>query len=261
MGSGAVSNAANQFVAGSSSFPMTNIFFGKGYNNTTPTAYNLTGTAGTGTNVAGGSVNIRAGAGTGNEANGDVSVEYPTSSATSGTTLHTFPSVTARVGGVLGSNSVATSGVTFTGATDVTPTMRGTNVIPANILRAGSVVRVTAAGVLTQGVTIGDYSTLELQIGGNTFSTVWVTDAASGSQTQSFTITGVISAYANPGAVVSLGISGKNISKTNGVVAIDDVSFINNFDTTASLTIRLLGTGTIGTGSVSVNSFVIEIYP
>ena len=61
---------ANTFVAGSSTYPINTVYFGKGISNATPSAYAIAGTRGSGTNIGGGSLQIVAGLGTGNATSG-----------------------------------------------------------------------------------------------------------------------------------------------------------------------------------------------
>ena len=72
LGYRAAATGANQFVAGSSSGPMSNVFFGEGVVSASPTAYTLNGTGGAGTNIAGGGLKLAGGQGTGTGAGGAV---------------------------------------------------------------------------------------------------------------------------------------------------------------------------------------------
>lgn len=81
--------AANQFVAGKSAAPMTDVFFGKGVTNATPTAYTINGTGGSGTNIAGAAINIFAGKGTGTGNPGTFSIQFARP-GTTGSSLNTL---------------------------------------------------------------------------------------------------------------------------------------------------------------------------
>lgn len=72
LGHSAAVSAANQFVAGASSYPINNVYFGKGVTNATPTAYTINGTGGSGTDIAGADIQIAGGRGTGSGAPGEV---------------------------------------------------------------------------------------------------------------------------------------------------------------------------------------------
>lgn len=88
IGRSAATTGASQFVSGSSSYPINDVYFGKGVTNATPTAYTINGTGGSGSNIAGADVYLRGGAPTGNAAAGSVALStYVTGS--SGTTLST----------------------------------------------------------------------------------------------------------------------------------------------------------------------------
>ena len=89
LGTQAVATASAQFIAGSSGYPIDNVYFGKGAVNATPTAYTINGTGGSGTDIAGGALNIAGGKGTGNAAGGDVVFQTSTAGA-SGTTLQSL---------------------------------------------------------------------------------------------------------------------------------------------------------------------------
>jgi len=71
---------------GNSSTPVTTIFGGKGASDASPVAFGLRGTGGSGTNVAGGDLNLDAGPGTGNAATGTGRLRA-TSAGSSGSTL------------------------------------------------------------------------------------------------------------------------------------------------------------------------------
>ena len=67
--------AANQFVSGSGTIPVDNVFFGKGSTHATPTAYTINGTGGSGTNIAGANLVLAGGKGTGTGAGGSVLIQ------------------------------------------------------------------------------------------------------------------------------------------------------------------------------------------
>lgn len=84
---------ANTMVCGSVGYPCANVFWGKGRTtHATPTAVTLNGTGGSGTNIAGGALQIAGGKGTGNAAGGSVKIQASTAGA-SGTTLQTLATV------------------------------------------------------------------------------------------------------------------------------------------------------------------------
>ncbi len=84
--SGESSGFSNQFIAGSSGSAMTDVYFGKGRTNGTPTAYTINGTGGSGTNIAGAALQLAGGKGTGNAGGGNI--VFQTSDAlASGSTL------------------------------------------------------------------------------------------------------------------------------------------------------------------------------
>lgn len=80
---------AAQFVAGSDTVPMTNVFFGKGATNAVPTAYVINGTGGSGTDIAGADVVLASGKGTGTGAPGRVVLQNAPAGST-GASLNTL---------------------------------------------------------------------------------------------------------------------------------------------------------------------------
>lgn len=93
IGREATAASSNIFVAGSSNYPLSNIYFGKGVTNATPTEYTISGTGGSGTDIAGAALSIAAGAGTGSGLGG--SIQFKTAAAgASGASLN---SQTTRV--------------------------------------------------------------------------------------------------------------------------------------------------------------------
>ena len=93
MGRRATSTASNQFVAGSSLAAMSNVYFGLGATSTAPTAYTINGTAGSGTDIAGGGLQLAGGAATGNAVGGNIN--FQTSDA--GSTGATLQSLTTKM--------------------------------------------------------------------------------------------------------------------------------------------------------------------
>jgi hypothetical protein len=93
-------------VSGSNLYPITNLFFGKGVTNATPTAYTINGTGGDGTDIAGADINIAGGIGTGTGVGGDVVIQYAAAGST-GSTANTLATALTIDGG--------TGAVTFSG--------------------------------------------------------------------------------------------------------------------------------------------------
>lgn len=80
---GAVFSGTNNFIAGTSPHPMTNIWFGKGVYNATPTDYTINGTGGSGADIAGAAVNLAGGKGTGTGIPGTIGIQFARASTTS----------------------------------------------------------------------------------------------------------------------------------------------------------------------------------
>lgn len=78
LGAFASGTDVNQFVAGSSNYPVNDIYFGKGVINTTPTTYTIHGTGGSGTNIVGGNLVLAPGQSTGNATPASVIIKATT---------------------------------------------------------------------------------------------------------------------------------------------------------------------------------------
>lgn len=86
IGTDVSATAQNQFVAGSNTAAMNDVFFGKGVVNATPSAYTINGTGGSGTDIAGAGLQLAGGKGTGNAAGGVINLQT-SDAGSSGTTL------------------------------------------------------------------------------------------------------------------------------------------------------------------------------
>lgn len=81
MGRRAAVNGSNRLVIGSSLAPMNDVYFGKGDQNTSPTAYNIRGTANTTTNGDGANIRIMGGLKDGTGTNGNLILAHNGTSA------------------------------------------------------------------------------------------------------------------------------------------------------------------------------------
>jgi len=72
LGVGVISTAANQVVIGANNLPKTDIYFGNGVYNAAPSNYTIHGTRGSGTNIAGGALQLAGGEGTGTGLGGSI---------------------------------------------------------------------------------------------------------------------------------------------------------------------------------------------
>ncbi|MGB0600420.1 MAG: beta strand repeat-containing protein, partial [Rubripirellula sp.] len=82
IGTSSSNNAANQFVAGSSSAPITDIYIGEGVESATPQDVTYHGTGGSGTDIASGDFIIAPGQSTGNATPGIVKIQGTTAGTT-----------------------------------------------------------------------------------------------------------------------------------------------------------------------------------
>lgn len=92
LGYSVTATAANQFIAGSTTTAINNVYFGKGVVHATPTAYTINGTGGLGTNIAGANLNLAGGKGTGTGTGGSVVIQVAPAGS-SGSTANTLVDV------------------------------------------------------------------------------------------------------------------------------------------------------------------------
>ncbi len=162
LGSASQTIANSQFVCGSSSAPITDIYFGKGFgdNNlasTTPAAITIqTGGPinGVDSNFAGANTRFAPGKGTGLAEPGDVTRFYSLKTTT-GTTLQSLSSE-YNLPGVMftQTNSVTVTASTVTTTeTTMLGTLVGTQTLQGGLLRAGRALRVRAYGSYTTSLT------------------------------------------------------------------------------------------------------------
>ena len=85
IGRGAASTVASQAIIGSNSNPITTLYVGEGVTDVSPAGLLFSSTGGSGSNVAGGHMTLRAGLATGNAATGDVIVAGANAGASSST--------------------------------------------------------------------------------------------------------------------------------------------------------------------------------
>lgn len=114
IGFNASTTASNQLVVGSNNFGITQAFFGSGVTDATPSNFTLQATGGSGTNIAGASLTISGGAGTGNASGGNVNLQVatPGASGSSANVPVTVMSLSGTTGAALFQNA-ANSAVAF----------------------------------------------------------------------------------------------------------------------------------------------------
>lgn len=254
---------SNNFVAGSSASPTNSIYFGKGIQNGTPTAYTINGTGGSGSNIAGADVLFAGGLGTGTGAAGRIGFKYPLITTT-GSTLQTLSTLTSVPIGVIFANTVDGS---LTASTSTTGTLIGiqTGVVPAGFLtidanawRPGRVLRIKGFGLLTTSAT-GPTLKIDIKLGTTVIAT-------SGAITPSGAASGIGLCFEANLICRTIGstgtIQGDGWVMQEGATGL--MSTLNKaattIDTTASQTIDVFGTWSLGTAGnvVSLSTILIE---
>lgn len=92
IGRGSTTTAGNQFVSGSGTLPINNVYFGKGVTNASPSAYAVNGTGGSGADIAGGDLNLAGGRGTGTGTTGKVNVQTAPAAGSTGSAANNLVS-------------------------------------------------------------------------------------------------------------------------------------------------------------------------
>ena len=152
-------------------------YFGNGITNASPTTYTISGTGGSGSNIAGAHVELAPGKGTGTGTPGQAAVRYPLITS-SGTTLQSLSTERFPVSTSLYTNT--TSGTAVTNSTTETSLFSGatassgsTLTLQGGISRAGVAYRIRAYGAF---VTSGTPTIrIKIKVGS---STVWDSTAA-----------------------------------------------------------------------------------
>jgi len=162
IGSNSATRSSNQFVAGSLSYPINTVHFGSGVYHTSPTAYSINGTGGSGTDVAGANIIIAGGKGTGDAAGGDILFQTSDAGA-SGTTLQSL-STAMTIEGNTGNVTIpaGTLAISGAGAAEIPLSVEAAAAQSANLVNvtsnggtAGDLLHVDSAGKLvlsTQGI-------------------------------------------------------------------------------------------------------------
>ncbi len=101
VGNGATSTASNQLVIGSSTsntYAITSAYIGNGVTNTAPLGFTLQGTGGSGADIAGASVNLAGGKGTGTGVGGNLNFQIAKPAGSTGSGLNTLSTVLSLSG-------------------------------------------------------------------------------------------------------------------------------------------------------------------
>lgn len=110
LGYGATTTTTNQFVAGSNTAGISNVYIGNGVTNAAPGGFVLQGSGGSGADVAGASVTIAGGKGTGNAVGGDILFQTSDAGASGATLQSLTTKMTLTELGNLGIGTTAPAG-------------------------------------------------------------------------------------------------------------------------------------------------------
>jgi len=98
LGTNATTSAANQFVVGGSGTAIQNVFIGNGVTNAAPVSFTLQASGASGTDVAGGSVTLAGGIGTGLGNGGNINFQIAKAAGSTGSTANTLATVASLSG-------------------------------------------------------------------------------------------------------------------------------------------------------------------
>lgn len=155
-GDGLSGLASNQCIIGGPNQSITDVYFGKGPNNSSPSGVIIHSTSANGTNIAGASLGIEPGVGTGTGISGDLNfrIALPTTSSSTRNTPVTVGSFSGTTGGLtLTTPTAATIPFTITGAASQTANLIN---VTASGGSAGGLLAFTASGRLNIGGTTID---------------------------------------------------------------------------------------------------------
>ena len=257
----------NQFVAGSATANIANVFFGEGVTDSSAISYTINGTGGSGTDNAGADVLIAGGKGTGAGSSGYSGFKYPLLAAT-GTTLQTLSTLVNRPFGMI---YVSTADVTLTGSTATTGTIIGaqTNAVPqgtltldAQLLRVGTTIRVKAYGRMTQSAA-GPTLTVEGRLGSTVISTATIAASAGGitDGAVNFETTLVCRSTGATGTVQGDGRVDAQLATATGTnVYFSMYKAVTTVDTTGALAIDLFATWSANTAgnAITITNVTVE---
>lgn len=236
-------SSQNFFVAGASgNEKITDVFFGTGYANASPSAYTVHGSGGLGSNIAGGSVTYAGGqgTGTGNGGNAQFAVALPSGSSSTLNSLTNIANFAGATGHFLW-NTDNTYDIGATGATRPRAGYFGTSVT----IGAGSAITSSGAGgaLGTNAFTSTTYAPLNSP----TFTgTVTLPDASTA------TSTGL-------SGVVKLSLVGPQTNTIVGTTTTTASNALNNTSTgniTVGSTTGWPATGTLKTGGGNNTEFM-----
>jgi hypothetical protein len=114
IGYGSNSGGTGNFVSGGNAVPMNDVYFGKGFNNASPTAWTLHGTGGNGTDITGADLVLAGGKGTGAGLGGSVRIQVAPAGTTGSSPNALVNALTVNTAGVAASG-FTNVGVTFAG--------------------------------------------------------------------------------------------------------------------------------------------------
>lgn len=133
IGANSTTTASAQFVSGSSTDPITDIYFGDGVTKAgTPTTYTIHGTGGSGSDIAGGIIVIAGGRGTGTGIGGKVTIQTAPAGSSSSSANALVTGATVDQNGMLGllcekrvSSNFDKTNATLTAITGLSVTLTG----------------------------------------------------------------------------------------------------------------------------------------
>jgi hypothetical protein len=159
MGYASNSVGAGNFVAGASLVPMNDVYFGKGFDNASPTTWTLHGTGGNGTNIAGADLVLAGGKGTGTGIGGSVRIQVAPTGTTGSAPNALINALTINATGVNASGVFTSNGITGSNTNDSAAAGVIGETITATLAHsvATALVANTAKNILSISLSAGDW--------------------------------------------------------------------------------------------------------
>ncbi len=254
LGRGATTTAANQLVVGSGTGAISQVFIGNGFSNAAPSDVTIQGTGGSGTDVAGASLNLSSGVGTGLGAGGNINFKVATPAGGTGSSANVAQTV-ATISGTNGA-AVFKNFVNGTAGFDV-QTQGGASILTVNSSTPGVTINGTATiqgGSGAGAVSVQAAASATISIGTANANTITVGNAAStaaitiGQSTASNTIN-IGNATTAAGNIQTINIGTSATSTGKAVIT------IGNTNDGSSLALQA-GTGNVTLSTNSATSSV-----